>query len=409
LGYLREGRLWLVPYVPHEAAFGTISVLVPLYVITDLKQSMIFLGVLEAAWGASIILGSLLSGYVCDRLARYRLLVFVSFAGSGLATIGLTIFHDSLAFLLLYSVQALFYSAFRPPSNVLVTEWNPPDEWGWVMSVYTSVRAISWAGGLLIGAFLTPFLEFGGIFLLCAGLSLLASPLSLIFLQDPPSFLDRRLASLERAVTRAEYAVELLPLIHSPSLSRFARNELVQIGKTGFGRFLLGALSFSLATSFLFTQMPVFLRGAFLNPTLVFALFFSGTMASALIRPVAGAWGLSGVRIIRMSCVFRCLLAILIVPAAALSYPSSLYACFAIFGALGGMYALFDVASNLLSVELSPEGKVGYFFAFFGIGEIVGAFLSGVVSTLYGFSVTLALSGLMFAVALVMFWMVPEP
>jgi len=409
LGYLRESKLWLIPYVPQEAAFGALSVLVPLYALSNLKQSLIYIGVLEAAWSASVIIGSFLSGYVCDRLARYRLLVFLSFMGSGLSTLGLTLSHDGFVFLLLYSVQALFYSVFRPPSNVLLTEWNSPEEWGWVLSVYTSVRAVAWAGGLLIGVFLTPLLEYSGIFLLCGVLSLVASPLCLVFLHDPSSFLGRRLALLDRAVTSAEYIVQLLPLIHSPGLSGYAKMKLARVGETGFRRFLIGVLMFAFATSLLFTQLPIFLKGAFIDPSLVFALFFTGTLVSALVRPMAGTLNLGGRRSLMVSCAFRCLLAILITPAIALVYPSSLYACFVIFGGLGGMYALFDVASNLLSVELSPERKVGYFFAFFGVGDIVGAFLSGVVSTLYGFSVTLMASGLMFALALLVFWMVPEP
>jgi len=408
LGYLRENKLWLVPYVPQEAAFGALSVLVPLYVVSDLNQSLIYLGVLEGAWGASIILGSLLSGYVCDRFARYRTMVFLSFVGCGFSTLGLMLVHDGLTFLVLYPVQALFYSAFRPPSNVLVTEWNPAEEWGWVMSVYTSARAVSWACGLLIGFFLTPLLQYSGIFALCGALSLIASPLSLLLLDDPSSFLGRKTASLDRTITSAEYVAQLLPLIHSPSLSRYAKTELERIGETGFGRFLIGALMFSLATSLLFTQMPVFLRGVFPNPALVFAVFFTSTIVGAVARPLAGALNLRGVKTLRASCGFRCFLSLLIAPVIALVYPSSLYACFAIFGALGGMYALFDVASNVISVELSSEGKAGYFFAIFGIGEIVGAVLSGVVSTLFGFSATLIVSGLVFAVGLFVFWTVQE-
>jgi len=405
LGYYDFKKLWLTSYVPQEMAFGVLSVLVPLYAVSVLGQNLIYVGVLRAFWSLSIIVASIVFGRLCDRYGKYKPFVTLSFLLSGLSTLFLLSSENALVFLVIYTIQAFFYAAFRPATNILIAEWNPREEWKRVIAVYTFIRALAWAGGLLVGVFAIFYLEYRGLFLFSGALSLISLALSLPLVHDPPILLERRIALLDKSVNIIDYVSRLLSSSHNPSCSQYTVQGLIRLTKTGFTNFLLGSFIFSLATNMFSTQLPIFFKEVFLSSSVVFGLFFLSSLAGAVARPLASGW--SVVRLMKISCVVRFALPFLLIPSITLAYPYSLYASYLILFLFGAMGALFDVAGNHLSIEASPEGKSGFYFAALSLGSVAGSLISGVI-ILYNFQTLFIAAGLLFALALFTSLKVPE-
>jgi len=405
LGYYEFKKLWLTSYVPQEMAFGVLSVLVPLYAVSALGQNLIYVGVLRAFWGLSVIVASIVFGRLCDLSGKYKHSVTLSFLFSGLSTLFLLSSENPLIFLVIYTIQAFFYVAFKPATNILIAEWNPREEWKRVMGAYTFIRALAWAGGLLIGVFAIFYLEYRGLFLFCGALSFISLALSLLLVHDPPILLERRIALLDKSINIIDYVSRLLSSSHNPDYSQYTVQGLIRLTKTGFANFLLGTFIFSLATSMFSTQLPIFFKEVFLSSSVVFGLFFLHSLAGAVARPLASGWSVVG--LIKISCVVRFALAFLLIPSITLAYPYSLYASYVILCLFGAMGALFDVAGNHLSIEASPEGKTGFYFASLSLGGVVGSLISG-ITILYNFQTLFIAAGVLFALALLTSLKIPE-
>jgi len=76
---------------------------------------------------------------------------------------------------------------------------------------------------------------------------------------------------------------------------------------------------------------------------------------------------------------------------------------FAVLAVMGGIWALYDVASTCMFLELARSGRVGLYGAFAGLGSAAGSLLGGAISMSHGFTVTFAACSLVYAVALGMF------
>ncbi|MEM0313015.1 MAG: hypothetical protein QXQ41_00475 [Candidatus Bathyarchaeia archaeon] len=235
--------------------------------------------------------------------------------------------------------------------------------------------------------------------LLCSGLNLVAFISSNILVKDPVLILERSLVTMEKTVNFACKGITLAcRILDGLSLNGSLERENLKA-------FCGGLILFSLATSMLFTPMPVFLsQGLALSQSLIFALYALNSTGSVLgyflaCRNSGGSEEKSALKRIAISrSVLTFLLMVNVQP-----FALRVLLATAILTLMGFIYALFLVSTLALSMELLPEGKAGVFNALVGVGGAAGSFIGPFLAEKFGFTYVFLTSGIIFLFAYISF------
>ncbi|MEM2211093.1 MAG: MFS transporter [Nitrososphaerales archaeon] len=398
-------KIWL-PFIPAYMSFALLDILIVLYVVEYLKQDLIYVGLLEMVSEAVFIPSSAFWGYICDRLEHYKIFLTIPFLFMGIITLLVTHINNPYALLLIYGLFSFLLSMHKPAINLFIAESNPSDEWLQVITSYMLIKNITSSMGLLLGIFcsnLPYFLLFIGI----GAFYLLSFTLSSLAIYEPKLKIERRITFIDKRLNAINYSLSLLRFANNPNYSSYVLKMISKQG-TSFVRFLLGLLLFTLATSLIFTPMPILLKRAFIEQFIVFLIFFINSIASAITYLFIGKIGECGIRGVKISCLLRSILVLILIPF--LLNPSffSIVIVSTIFAFMGIMWAIFDLSTNYLSLELSPYGWMGLYFSLSKLGSLVGAFLGGFLTTLYGLTTTLVIGCVIFLSAFITFLSLKE-
>jgi len=373
--------MWQLGFFFHEMGFGLLSIFLPLYIIT-IGGSLIDIGVLSAVALLVAIPASFFWGYMCDRTRRYKLYILVSFLSSTILLYTLSLTRSINVLILLYVVLSFLHVAHEPPKNVLIAELYSRADWEKSFAFYESFTEVGWLVGLVLG-FITSFSggysEFS--LLLCSVLNLIAFGTSLFLVTDPSLIFERSLVNLEKSVDFAHRGVLLASRIFDgASVTGKLRRENVNA-------LCVGLILFSLATSILFTPMPIFVSSAVnaagLSSSFVFMLFILNSCGGICGYVFAGRRSTNQAQRTDLTrvVVFRGFLSFLL-----LSVFFSMVAVYnvgiiaTILVLMGFAYALFIVYTLSLSMELIPSGKSGLFNVLIGIGGAIGSFVGPLIA-----------------------------
>jgi MFS family permease len=396
--------MWRLGFFFHEMAFGLLSIFLPLYVMSmEPNNGLFYIGILSALALLVAIPSSFFWGYISDKTRHYKRYILLSFFASAIF-LYLFIYATSVMLLIvLYAAMAVLHVAHEAPKNVLVSEMYSHEHWERAFAFYEGFTEIGWLIGLLLGFALTVtgFSAVNTLFL-CSLLNLAAFFLSIFLVADPLLVFERSLVSIEKSVDFTQRGVFLASkLLDGVSTNLNLRRENVNA-------FCTGLVLFSLATSVLFTPMPVFVSGiaatAGLSQSIVFAVFvlnsaggFGGYLLSGLRSDESrGKSRLRGIVLLRSLLAF-----LLVIP---LSYQFfSVGSTAVILVLLGLLNALFLVATLSLSMELIPAGRAGLFNVLIGVGGALGSFVGPFVAQSFGFFYVFLIAGAIFLVALLFF------
>jgi len=405
--------MWRLGFFFHEMGFGLLSIFLPLYVIA-IGGSLAEIGIMAASALFMAIPASFLWGYVCDKTKHYKRYVLLSFLTSTIILYLFTLTTNLGLLIIMYAVMSFLHIAHEPPKNVLIAELYSHKDWKRSFAFYEGFTEAGWLIGLVLG-FLTS--AYPAVFsfqildvktlplLLCSVLNLIAFCLSLILVTDPLFVFERGLVNLEKSVDFACHGVFLA--------SRLLGGEIVseKLRKENLGAFCFGLALFSLATSILFTPMPIFVsnivRAAALPSSIVFAIFVLNSGGGVLGYLLAGARseGRAGKAAIGRVVIFRSFLSFLLV--VVLQFPAfNVMFVTTILILMGFGYAIFLVYVLSLSMELIPSGKTGLFNALIGVGGACGSFIGPFLAQTFGslgFTYVFVTAGTLFLVSYVAF------
>jgi MFS family permease len=397
--------MWRLGFFFHEMGFGLLSIFLPLYIVA-IGGSLVDIGMMSAIALFLAIPASFFWGYVCDKTKHYKRYILLSFLAST-ALLYVFTFTTSIAWLIvLYAIMSVFHMAHEAPKNVLIAELYTREEWERRFAFYEGLTEAGWLIGLLLG-FITSAYGYGAAntLLLCSGLNLVALVASLILVTDPLLVFERSLVSIEKSVGFASHGVFLV----SKMLDGIPVNE--RLRKENVTAFCGGLVLFSLATSILFTPMPVFVsnitKNAGLPESLVFAIFVlssGGAVAGYFFAGNRSNERTGKVNVGRIV-VFRSFLAFLLIAAIQIAlYNVALVTAILIL--MGFAYAMFLAYTLSLSMELIPAGKAGLFNVLIGIGGACGSFIGPFIAQTFessGFVYVCMTAGFLFIASYVAF------
>jgi MFS family permease len=396
--------MWRLGFFFHEMGYGLLSIFLPLYVIA-IGGSLFEIGVMMSVALLLSIPTSFLWGYLCDRGKRYKRYILLSFLASTVLLYLFTFTSSVLLLIVLYSVMSILHVAHEAPKNVLIAELYSRQDWEKSFAFYEGFTEVGWLIGLLLGFVLsTLMLGSATTLFLCAGLNLVAFLLSLVLVRDPAMVFERGLVSIEKSVDFASRGIFI-----ASSMIDGVSVTTTKLKRDNVNAFCGGLILFSLATSILFTPMPIFVsnmvKTAALPAGLVFAVFVlnsgGGVLGYALARKRSEQ---SMTKSSTSRLVFlRGMFAFLLILAAQMSALASVGLATAVLIVFGFLNALFLVNTLSLSMEVIPAGKSGLFNVLIGVGGAGGSFLGPLIAQSFGFLTVFMMAGVVFLLAYVAF------
>ena len=287
--------------------------------------------------------------------------------------------------IILYGVMSMLHMAHEPPKNVLIAELYTHEEWHRSFAFYEGFTEFGWLIGLLLG-FLTKTFGFdsASILFLCSGLNLVGFVLSLLLVKDPSLVFERSLVNMEKTVDFASRGIFVASrLLDGASLTEKLKRENVNA-------FCFGLVLFSLATSILFTPLPVFInqivKDAFLPAGLVFAVYVLNSGGAIAGYSLAGRRSerSEGAKGLQRIVLFRGLFAFVFIGALSLSAATSVVLVTSLLILMGFLFAVFMVYTLALSMELIPAKKSGLFNVLIGVGGAFGSFIGPFIAQTFG-------------------------
>ena len=199
--------------------------------------------------------------------------------------------------------------------------------------------------------------------------------------------IERKIMKVERFVHLVEQAYNLA---YAPtSVAR------VQARKTYFSRYpnpkllILGILFFSLASSMVFTTIPVFLSlkiGA--SSSLIFSILLINSITVLLgyimLRKNENR---NNLKMIKIASFLRIFFPMLILISGFLNFNQSLTVCSLALAIAGFTWPYFSVSSTVLWMETAPRGTAGIYNACSALGTALGSLMTGFIASYYGYNI----------------------
>jgi MFS family permease len=380
-------------------AFGLLSVFLPLYVMA-IGGSLVEIGIMSSVAVFFAIPASFFWGYICDKTRRYKRYILISFLTLTVLLYLFTFTTNVSLLIALYAVMSILHVAHDPPKNVLIAELYSREEWERTFAFYEGFTEIGWLIGLVFGFFMsTAGLNATFTLLLCSGLNLTAFIISLILVTDPILVFERSLVSIEKTIDFTYKGV----IVASKILDGMSPNK--KLKKENLRAFCIGLILFSLATSTLFTPLPIFFsKELSLSTSLVFAIYILNSCGGIVGYFLAGSRSRQHAEKGHISriVIFRGILAFLLVAVVQIPAYNTLVAT-TILILMGFVYAWFLVCTLSLSMELIPAGKAGLFNALIGIGGACGSFMGPFLAQTLGFTHVFLTASAIFFLAYIAF------
>jgi MFS family permease len=393
--------MWRLGFFFHEMGFGLLSIFLPLHMVA-LGGSLVDIGIMSATALLVAIPASFFWGYMCDKMRRYKRFVLLSFLTSAIILYILTLTNSVSLLIALYALMSVLHVAHEAPKNVLIAESYSRQDWEKSFAQYEGFTEAGWLIGLVLGFLASAYGLSSSALLICSVLNLAGFGLSLVLVADPMLVFERSLVSIEKSTDFAYHGAFLASRI----LGGERANGLLK--RENLTAFCVGLVLFSLATSILFTPMPIFVsdvvKAASLPASFVFAIFVLNSGGGVVGYFLAGNHSKQGAKSPKIGriVIFRSLLSLLLVAVWSFSaYTVPMVTAILIL--LGFANAIFLVYALSLSMELIPAGKAGLFNVLIGIGGACGSFVGPFIAQTFGFFYVFMIASLIFFVAYVAF------
>jgi MFS family permease len=401
--------MWRLGFFFHDMAFGLLTVFIPLYVVVFQNTSvlggpLLALGVMTSIAIFFSIPASFLWGYLCDKTRHYKFFILLSFASIAVILFLMTLpfAQNLISFVILYVIMQMLHVAHESPKNVLITEHYSRNDWEKSFGFYEGLTEIGFIIGLAAGMVLfASSLSFSTLstysFYLCSGLSVVALVLALALIADPMIVFERRLVGIERKMDNACRGLE-----GSSRLMDGLRWD-GSLKEDRFLGFASAIVLFALATSILFTPLPIYLKNVFggHEQFVYLAYILNSVGATAgyfLIRGRANSMNIK--KQMPRYILIRSVLVFALVAAISIAFEPTVITCILLV-CIGFAYAMYYIMMLSLSMEVIPEGKAGFFDGMVSLGAAIGAFFGPFLAHNLNYVPTFIIAAVIFLAAYV--------
>ena len=400
-----KGNLWYFTFFPNGVALGIIGVLIPLYFIQVLNASLIDLGTMTFVASVLLIPTSMYFGSLPDRYRISKPFILISLLGVSVVLYLMANVTSVIIFEGLFVAMELLDYLRGPSMSILIAESFEKASRSSVLAKQAFVESIGSVVGLVICVLAVNMLGYKVLFSFAAPLVFASFIMGLITLWDSPLY-------IERSMDRVDSVIEEMEGFSYHLTNRGALAPDFD-GEWRFGHqpnmmlFGIGRALFSFAASNAFITITIFLiQGAKFSSSTVFEVF--------LIRSIFGALSYlftnrlatgNGDRAVKVGTLLRIIIVGLFPLIIWLPMPYSIIIAAIFLSIVALSYSVYTVGVGIVSLLYAAPGSLGFYDAIANIGGAFGSYSGGLIPTLYGFETLFVVSSILFAIALVLFYM----
>ncbi|MEM0155632.1 MAG: MFS transporter [Thermoplasmataceae archaeon] len=396
-GELRRG--WFVSYLLSNVAGGINTPLIPLFVVIYLGYNVSYVGIASALSSLASVPALIYWGNLSDKVGRRKIFVFTGFFGSFVTLLFITIISGVWEYIAVLMVFQIVAMASVPVSTMIILENTAEIKWPPIMSSFNMIASIGTVLGLIFGSILVlgdtamTGSSLPDIYLVSAVVYLIAALSSLYLLPEP-------IRKIRRNRVNQLFTVRVI------ERTRYLPSFIIHVLKEGNGKkkhklsgslkkYLFSTTLLMFGFQIFFVPFPVFLIDRFGAGNLeIFIMYLLNSLFSTIAFRPAGMMvnRIGPTKTISTSVLSR--IAIFTV-AALIPFVITwnlllLVIMLAFYGVLGGLWSLISI-SEVTSISKMCErtvrgGVIGMYNSLNGVGQILGAGVSGFLALYFGYS-----------------------
>ncbi len=392
-------------YLPNGIAQGILGTLIPLYFVQGLGAGLVDLGAMAFAASALLIPASIYFGSLPDRNRASKPYILISFLAASVILYAMTMTTSILLFQILY-IALEFASYIRGPStSVLIAETFEKKKRGAVIAREGFIEGVGVVVGLGLCTLFVNSIGYANLLLVACPLTLASFLIALFTLRDSPLYIERSLDRFEGMVDRMEdFSIHLAgDGSMRPDLGgdwRFSRIANMRL-------FAVGRAVFAFAASNAFTTLSIFLlsRASFTSSTIFLIFLVRSVFGSVSYLFIDRLFGSNGGLSVKLGTIMRVVLVLLFPVTLLLPSPFSIIFAALLLSLIAISWSIYSVGYGLVTMLYAQPGSLGVYDALASVGGALGNYSGGLIPTLFGFETLFILSGVLFLVALILFYL----
>jgi MFS family permease len=369
-----------------------------------LKSNVEYVGLVSALASLASVPALIFWGNLSDKIKRRKMFIVIGFIGSFLSLLLILFVHTMpsyISILILFQVLAM---ASVPVSTLLILENSDKSSWSNVMGKFNSYSAIGTVIGLGIGVLILTFFQDAGhelipyLYVIAAWFYLAAGIISIMVLKEPKKEINRGKIGYLFALHVIE-RVRYFPthLVHIPG----KENKIKIPGHLKL--YLITTMILMMGFQLFFIPYPVFvIRKMNASDNDIYVMYLLNSLFSAATFIPAGKY-INYIGSNRMLSISTAIRVILFMAMGILSffvfdtigYLLLFIIMYGIFGAIWSFIGISEITSiSNMAMPLIRGKVIGFYNSLNGVGQIIGAGLSGFIAYDIGYSFDFILSAI---------------
>ncbi len=397
VSYSRRWRLWYLAYIFSNMSAGLLTPMIPLFISLYFRQNVVFVGIASSLSSLSSVVALILWGNISDNVKKRKIFILIGFMGSFLSLFFIMFTTNILDYIGILVVYQFFAMASVPVSTLLVIENEIESQWSKTVAVFSAISTIGTVVGLSIGLVIvvrnpSSIEILKDIYLISAFIYLVAFILAYFLLKESSTKIRRSripnifsVRSFERTRYAPSYVVHIVRLFGKKKGVKTSRSLMLYI-------ILCGLLMVGFQT--FFTPYPVFLIDKY-NATedIVYTMYLLNSAFSVVSFNLSGNYikkrSLQKAIYIPLAVRMVVFAATSIIPFLGLYSFGYMILIILIYGAMGFVWSyisITQITSVTTMADMETRGRaIGYYNSILGVGQIIGAFISGYIVIYLGF------------------------
>lgn len=397
VSYSRRWRLWYLAYIFSNMSAGLLTPMIPLFISLYFRQNVVFVGIASSLSSLSSVVALILWGNISDNVKKRKIFILIGFMGSFLSLFFIMFTTNILDYIGILVVYQFFAMASVPVSTLLVIENEIESQWSKTVAVFSAISTIGTVVGLSLGLVIvvrnpSSIEILKDIYLISAFIYLVAFILAYFLLKESSTKIRRSripnifsVRSFERTRYAPSYVVHIVRLFGKKKGVKTSRSLMLYI-------ILCGLLMVGFQT--FFTPYPVFLIDKY-NATedIVYTMYLLNSAFSVVSFNLSGNYikkrSLQKAIYIPLAVRMVVFAATSIIPFLGLYSFGYMILIILIYGAMGFVWSyisITQITSVTTMADMETRGRaIGYYNSILGVGQIIGAFISGYIVIYLGF------------------------
>lgn len=397
VSYSRRWRLWYLAYIFSNMSAGLLTPMIPLFISLYFRQNVVFVGIASSLSSLSSVVALILWGNISDNVKKRKIFILIGFMGSFLSLFFIMFTTNILDYIGILVVYQFFAMASVPVSTLLVIENEIESQWSKTVAVFSAISTVGTVVGLSLGLVIvvrnpSSIEILKDIYLISAFIYLVAFILAYFLLKESSTKIRRSripnifsVRSFERTRYAPSYVVHIVRLFGKKRGVKTSRSLMLYI-------ILCGLLMVGFQT--FFTPYPVFLIDKY-NATedIVYIMYLLNSAFSVVSFNLSGNYikkrSLQKAIYIPLAVRMVVFAATSIIPFLGLYSFGYMILIILIYGAMGFVWSyisITQITSVTTMADTETRGRaIGYYNSILGVGQIIGAFISGYIVIYLGF------------------------